>query len=534
MLTAGHLIVAQLVAAGVPRVYSVPGESFLDVLDGLYDAPITNVVARHEGGAGFMALAEGRLTGRPGVVIVTRGPGAANAAIAVHTAYQDQTPLVLMVGLIPVADRNRESFQEFDLHAWFGSTAKKVVILDDPHSAAHLVDDALYTAASGRPGPVVIGLPEDVLVELTEATAVTPRPYASPAPSATQLDQLAARLDAAERPLIVVGGDGWDGDTGATLAAWAAAAGIPIASDFRAYDAVPHASEAWVGSLGYGRSDALARRFEQADLLVFLGCVRSDALSDGYLRGLDVPTVVVNPDVDAHGHAGRLDLQLVSTVANLVADLPEVASHPAADWLARARAEHLAYTTPHPIPDNGVDLYQAMAHLATVLEDDTVITYGAGNHALWPALYLPHNSPHSLAAPRNGAMGMGVPAAVAASLVFPGRRVLTVAGDGCFMMNGQELATAAGYNAPILAIVVDNGCFATIRQHQETQYPGRPSGTQLTNPDFAALARSYGLHGETVQATAEFPAAVERALKSLTGALIHVLTDPDTRAPQPG
>ena len=355
------------------------------------------------------------------MVLVTRGPGAANAAIAVHTAYQDATPLVLMVGLIPVADRNRESFQEFDLHAWFGSTAKKVVILDDPDSAAGLVDDALFTAASGRPGPVVIGLPEDVLVRRTDHAPVPPRWPAAPAPSAAQLDQLAVLLDRAERPLIVVGGDGWAAGTGAGLADWAHGHGIPVASDFRAYDAVPHSSPSYVGSLGYGRSDALARRLDEADLLVLVGCVRGDVLSDGYRRGLSTPTVLVNPDVDAHGHAGRIDLQLVATPASFTATLPAITKHPTADWLDPARAEHLAFATPWPAPDRGVDLYQVMGQLATAIEDDAVITYGAGNHALWAARYLPHNSAGSLAAPRNGAMGMGVPAAVAASIIFPGR-----------------------------------------------------------------------------------------------------------------
>jgi acetolactate synthase I/II/III large subunit len=531
MHSAGHLIVDQLKAAGIARVYSVPGESYLDVLDGLFDSKITNVVARHEGGAGFMALAEGRLTGKPGVVLVTRGPGAANAAIAVHTAWQDQTPLVLMIGLIPIADRNRESFQEFDPHAWFGSTAKKVLILHDADSAAQLVDDALYTAASGRRGPVVIGLPEDVLTHLTAAEAVTPREFAQPAPTDSQLASLASLLNRAERPLVVVGGDGWDGPTGRTLATWASAAGIPIAADFRAYDAVPHDSDSYVGSLGYGRSDALAATLDDADLLLFVGCVRGDVLSDGYTIGMRATTVLVNPDVDAHAHTGPIDLQLVSTIAEFVGVLPSVTPHDPDTWLRPARSAHLDFVTPVPHPDAGVDLYEAMSELAKQIDDDVVVTYGAGNHAIWAGRYLAHTSPHSLVAPRNGAMGVGVPAAVAAALVFPGRRILTVAGDGCFMMNGQELATSIGYGAPIVAIVVDNGCFATIREHQEAHYPGRPSGTQLTNPDFASLARSYGLHGETVRETDQFRPALERALKSSTGALLHILTDPATRSP---
>lgn len=530
-LSAGHLMVKQLAESGIERVYSVPGESFLDVLDGLYDSNITNVVARHEGGAGFMALAEGRLTGKPGVALVTRGPGAANAQIAVHTAYQDQTPLVLMIGLVPVADRNRESFQEFDPHAWFGSTAKKVVVLDDPDTAAELVDDALFTAASGRPGPVIIGLPEDVLTHLTERGTVPPRPAAAPAPSNAQMAELAGMLDAAERPLLVLGGDSWRAGTGPALAAWADAAQIPVATDFRAYDAVPHASPAFVGSLGYGRGDSLAERFDAADLLVFVGAVRSDVLSDGYKRGFSAKTAVVSPDPALLGHSGRVDLQIVSTPANFVELLEPRAAAAQNPWLTEARAEFLAWRTPAPHADRGVDLYEAMRQVEEATRGEAIVTYGAGNHALWAARYLSHELPNSLVAPRNGAMGVGVPAAVASALVFPERTVVTVAGDGCFMMNGQELATAVGYGAKVLAIVVDNGCFATIREHQEAHYPGRASGTHLTNPDFATLGRAYGLHGETVRTTEEFGPALLRALESPTGALIHVLTDPETRAP---
>lgn len=528
--SAGHLIVKQLAAAGIERVYSVPGESFLDVLDGLHDSNITNVVARHEGGAGFMALAEGRLTGKPGIALVTRGPGAANAQIAIHTAYQDQTPLVLMIGLVPIADRNRESFQEFDPHAWFGSTAKKVVVLDDPSSAAELVDDALFTAASGRPGPVVIGLPEDVLTFLTDNDVVPPRPAAAPAPGAAQLAELDQLLGSAERPLLVLGGDAWRDGTGPAMAAWAEAAQIPVATDFRAYDAIPHSSPAFAGSLGYGRSDALAKRFDAADVVVFVGAVRADVLSDGYRIGFNAKTVVVSPDPSLLGHSGRIDVQIVSTPANFVSSLTPRVSEPR-DWFSAARSEHLAFRTPGHHEDRGVDLYEAMRLVEQATSGEAVVTYGAGNHALWAARYLSHNLPNSLVAPRNGAMGVGVPAAVASAIIYPERTVITVAGDGCFMMNGQELATAVGYGAKVHAIIVDNGVFATIREHQEQHYPGRPSGTHLTNPDFAALGRAYGLHGETVKTTAEFGPALERALQSTTGSVIHVFTDPDTRSP---
>lgn len=532
----GHLIVAQLERAGVERVYAVPGESYLDVLDGLHDSSISTVVARHEGGAGFMALAEGRLGEVPGVAMVTRGPGAANAFIAVHTAYQDATPLVLFVGLIPRADRGRESFQEFDLAGWFGSTAKKVVTLDHAETAAEVVDDAVHTAASGRPGPVVIGLPEDLLVESVHTGAVAPRSLPSPGPDLNDLAELRQRLSTAQHPMLVVGGEGWDQESSEALARWAASAGVPITSDFRAYDAVPHVLEggdSYVGSLGYGRSDALATQFDTADLLVFIGCTRADVLSDGYTTGLEADTVLVLPG-DALGHFGRTDQHIVSDVrkfAHAIAEHP-VETPAEASWLRGAREDYLAYSTPGADGGIGADLGLCMEVLQRELDEDAVVTYGAGNHALWAARYLRHTTPNSLAAPRNGAMGMGVPAAVAASLVYPGRQVLAVEGDGDFGMNGQEFATAVGYGCPIIILVVDNECFATIREHQEHHYPGRPSGTHLTNPDYAQWALAHGGHGERVERTEDFEGAFRRAVASGKPSIIHLLQDPQTRSPR--
>lgn len=540
-LSAGHLLVAQLEREGVRRVYGVPGESFLDVLDGLHDSPIATVVTRHEGGAGFMALAEGRLTGLPGVAMVTRGPGAANAFIAVHTAYQDATPMLLFVGLVPVPDRGRESFQEFDLTGWFGSTAKKVVMLDDPTAAARVVAESVHVARSGRPGPVVIGLPEDILT-LPAGTSRPVQPLAVPRPRAAEaeLKELVRRFEHARRPLIVVGGEGWSAESGQELMRWATRHSIPVLADFRAYDAVPHDLEgtgAYAGSLGYGRGDHAARLLDEADLTVFLGAPRGDVLSDGYTRGLDSETVLVLPG-DAQGHSGRIDQFVSAHAPSFVLDLVTTPAAPDADvaWFKAAGEAHAHFSTPSPEPtasddDTYVDLTAVMSVLREELTPDTVITYGAGNHALWPARHLPHRTPASLVAPRNGAMGMGIPAAVAASLVFPGREVVSVAGDGCFLMNGQELATAVGHGAVFVALVVDNGCYATIREHQEGAYPGRPSGTRLTNPDFAAWARSYGAYGETVTSHRDFREAFRRARASGLPAVLHLIQDPAVRAP---
>ncbi|MET4058669.1 acetolactate synthase-1/2/3 large subunit [Arthrobacter sp. UYP6] len=533
-LSAGHLIVRQLEEHGVNRVYTVPGESFLDVLDGLHDSPIRTVVCRQEGGAGFMALAESRLTGLPGVAMVTRGPGAANAMIAVHTAWQDATPLVLFVGLIPIADRGRGAFQEFSLEGWFSTTAKRVMVLDDERRAADTVAEAMHLAVSGRPGPVVIGLPEDVLVRSAGTGTVPPRTPASAQPAPEDIVELAGRLAAAERPLLIVGGDGWSADDGERLAAWAAAARIPVAADFRAYDAVPHTSPAWSGWLGYGRADTLAARLDEADLLVFIGCARTDVLSDGYTRGAAAATILVLSDPEATGHAGRIDLHLAASPAVFTAALPEAAAargHRDGTWMEALAADQLRFAVPLPDGGSGVDLGLAFGQLEDRLPDDRILTYGAGNATIWGARYLSHHGAGSLVGPRNGAMGLAVPAAVAAALLHPDRPVVAICGDGDFFMNAQELAVAAAQGAAPLVIVVDNGGYGTIIAHQRRHYPQRPSGTALANPDFAGWIRSFGGHGERVEETAGFGPALERALNSGRLALLHLVTDPATMAP---
>jgi len=535
--SAGHLIVKQLEAHGVRRVYAVPGESYLDVLDGLHDSPIDTVVCRHEGGAGYMALAEGRLTGTPGIVMVTRGPGAANAMIAVHTAWQDATALVLFVGLIPVADRERDSFQEFSLAGWFGSTAKRVIVLDDPLRAGEIVAEAMHLAASGRPGPVVIGLPEDVLVQPASATVAPLRPVASGIPSPAEMAQVESQLATAKRPLIVVGGDGWDNETGRNLMDWAHSAHIPVATDWRAYDAVPH-SAAYAGWLGYGRADTLAARLDGADLLLYIGCGRSDVQSDGYTRGFAPPTLLVLPDTSATMHSGRIDQQILSTPAAFVAALstPGTASGSVRGtrtdaWMAALHLDQQRFATPHPDGGIGVDLGMAFHVLERELPGDRVLTYGAGNATIWGHRYLSHTQAHSLVAPRNGAMGLSVPAAVAASLIFPQRTVVAVCGDGDFFMNSQEISVAFAEGSAPLVIVVDNGIYGTIVQHQRAHYPGRASGTAMTNPDFAAWMRSFGGHGELVERTEDFEPALLRALSSKIPALLHLRTDPETMPP---
>lgn len=542
-LSAGHLIVSTLENAGIARVYAVPGESYLDVLDGLYDSPIETIVCRQEGGAGFMALSESRLTGRPGIAMVTRGPGAANAMISVHTAYQDATALVLFVGLVPIADRARESFQEFSLPEWFSSTAKKVIIIDDEHRAGDLTAEALRIAASGRPGPVVVGLPEDVLVRMTDSPAPTPIPIAEPQPSAVDLDSLAARISTAKKPAFVLGGDGWHEGHGKTLAELAASAGIAIFADWRAYDALPHSSPAWAGWLGYGRADAIAAGFAEADLLIFVGATRSDVASDGYTRGFDAETIVVGLDPEATQHAGHIDQQILAsprsfvTALNAFTDATLRGSRDDAWMSSRADAQS-QFSAHRPdaevagaIPRTGVDLGVAFGILDDRLDGDAILTYGAGNATIWGHRFIRHLEPASLVGARNGAMGLAVPGAVAASLAFPERRAVAVCGDGDFLMNGQELATAFAHGAKPLIIVVDNGVYGTIVQHQQKHYPGRPSGTRMVNPDFATWMSSFGGHGERVEKTEDFEPALDRALAADGPALIHILIDSEVMPP---
>ncbi|MFT4470118.1 thiamine pyrophosphate-dependent enzyme [Arthrobacter sulfonylureivorans] len=531
--SAGHLIVRQLEALGVQRVYCVPGESYLDTLDGLYDSTIRTVVCRQEGGAGIMALTEGRLTGTPGIAMVTRGPGAANAMISVHTAWQDGTPMVLFVGLIPTDQRGHEAFQEFSLEGWFGSTAKRVYVLDAPDQAGSLVAEAMHVAVSGRPGPVIIGLPEEVLREQVSARVAPARPVASTEVSDADLAAVEALIDAAERPLVIAGGERWSPDSAVALAKWAEAKALPVATDFRAYDVIDNDSTSYVGMLGYGRSKQLSDYAGRADLIVYLGAVRSDVLSDGYTLGLEARTVVISADPEATAHFGRTDLQLLVSPSRFVerAAVQAQFREDAQGWLAEGRRNWDTYSTPLCDGGSGVDLSAVMEQLRSLLPADAVVTYGAGNHAIWPQRFLPSRSYPSVVGPKNGAMGVGIPAAVAASLVFPERQVLSVAGDGCFLMNGQELATAVAQKANVVVLVVDNSCYGTIRQHQEREYPGRPSATELVNPDFAALARAYGAYGRQLTDAADFAEAYAEAAAFDGPALIHLVVDPETRGP---
>ena len=543
---AGRAIVQSLVDHGVNRVFVVPGESYLAVLDGLYASEIDTVVCRHEGGAAYMAEAHGKLTGQPGVAMVTRGPGAANAFVAVHAAWQDATPMVLFVGLIPTSDRNRESFQEFDPHAWFGTQVKRVLILDEAERASEVVAEAFFAARSGRPGPVVVGLPEDVILEEFTGMTHRPLPVTEGAVSEVEIDVVTRAISGAERPLIFAGGPRWTPESAAALTAFAELNRIPVVHDWRASDRVPFDSPVNAGWLGYGRHDETARLFEQADVLVALGALPTDVPTDGYSlrQDNDAVNILVNVDASLRGRSGAVTHHLLATPGAFASVFAGRDLGRAADWEVWTSAAHQIHrgmsTMPEPeqwpaTTEGTAHMNAVIAELVTQIPDDAVYTFGAGNHCFWAQKYLPTRVFPSQLSLRNGSMGYSIPAAVAASLEHPERLAIAIAGDGEFLMNGQEIATAVQHGAPFLAVVMDNGQFATIREHQERHFPNRVSGTQLANPDFAAFARAFGGHGETVTADDQARGAVERALEAVrerrVPAIIHVVTDPALTRP---
>ncbi len=529
--TGGRILVDALVTHGCDRIFHVPGESFLAVLDALHDTPAIDLVTcRQEGGVGFMACADGVLTGRPGVAFVTRGPGATNASIGVHVAMQDSIPMLLFIGDVDRAMRDREGFQEVDFAAMFAPLAKSTMRIDDPARIPEYIARAWRTATSGRPGPVVIALPEDMLVE----TAVTgDRPPLAPIDPALHPEDFAEVLDrlrAAERPVAIVGGAGWDKATGAAFDAFARSWGIPVAGAFRRQDAIANDSPVWAGNLGYGPSPKLVARIREADLLLVVGARLGEATTDGYtLVTPDHPgqtLVHVHPDPSELDRVYRADVAIMAPpfafAAMLASAEPPAAPRPDA---AQVHADWLAWSTPAS-RDVALDLGPCVAAMRERLSGyDTIICNGAGNFSGWWHRYWHYGYSGTQLAPTCGAMGYGPPAAVAAALRCPDKLAVAVAGDGDFLMNGQELATAVQHGANLLVIVVDNGGYGTIRMHQEREYPARVSGTALNSPDFAALARAYGGWAETVETTADFAPALDRALARDGVRLLHLKTD---------
>src|SRR5215218_5646885 len=537
MRTGGQLLADGLVAHGSELAFCVPGESYLSLLDGLYEHRdrFRIVNCRHEAAAANAADAYGKLTGRPGICMVTRGPGATHAATGVHTARQDSTPLILLVGQVAREERGRESFQELDYEAVFGPMAKWAFELDDPGRIPEVLARAYTVAAGGRPGPVVLSLPEDVLSGRADVPDAPRYRALRPAPGPAALAELAAMLGVAERPFVLVGGGPWDERSSQAFTRWALECGLPVGATFRRQDVIDNTCPSYAGDVGLGISPRLAQRIRDCDLLIAVGTRLAEIETQGYT--LPAPPVAPQPLVHVHPDPAELGrvyqpaLAVLSGVAEFAAAAPVVDGTRWAEWRADARADYEAHLHHPPAPGDGVDLGDVVAHLRDVLPDDAILTNGAGNFAGWVARYYTWRRFGTQLGPQSGAMGYGLPAALAAQLLHPDRLVIAFAGDGDFQMYGAELATAVQERLPIFVIVVNNGTYGTIRMHQERRFPERVIATDLVNPDFAALARAHGVHGERVETAADFPAALERARAAGGPALVELICDPEALTP---
>ncbi|CAP44150.1 thiamine pyrophosphate-binding protein [Bordetella petrii] len=531
--TGGQILIDQLRRQGVERVTCVPGESYLAALDALYDSGVDVVICRNEGGAAMMAEAYGKLTGRPGVCFVTRGPGATNASHGVHIAMQDSTPMLLFIGQVDRSMREREAFQEIDYRAMFGSMAKWVVEIDRAERIPELVARAYRVAMQGRPGPVVIALPEDMLVD-TCAVADAPRVEPAQAwPAPADLQTLESLLAQARQPIAILGGSGWDDAACQQFADFAQRAGLPVATSFRRASLFPADHPCYAGDLGIGPDARLKARVAEADLVLLVGGRLSEMPSSSYTL-LDIPVprqklVHVHPGAEELGRVYQPALAIHAGPRAFSAALAQLAAPAQPAWQGSAEQAHADYLdwtdTPRTLPGD-FQYGQVLAWLRERLPRDAMVCNGAGNYAGWLHRHHRFYTYGTQLAPTSGSMGYGVPAAVLAKLQFPQRPVLAFAGDGCFLMNGQEFATAVQYQAAIIVIVLDNSQYGTIRMHQERDYPGRVVGTQLRNPDFAAMAVAFGGHGERVERTEDFAPAFERALASGKPAILHCRLDP--------
>jgi len=534
LLSGGQLVVAALRAHRVEMAFSVAGESYLEVLDALFDAPeIHLVTCRQEGGAAFMAEAYGKLTGRPGVLLVTRGPGACNASIGIHTAFQDSTPMVVLVGQVARHQLDREAFQEVDFRRMFAPLAKWVAQIDMAERVPELVNQAFQVATSGRPGPVVLALPEDMLRDRRAATVSGPYRPVRAHPGAADLAELRRLLAAAERPMMLVGGGGWTDAACRDIADFAQANDLPVCCSFRRQDIVDNRLPCFVGDLGTGASPALVARFKEADLLLAAGARIGEITSQSYsLLGIPDPgkiLVHVHAAAEELGRVFRPSLAIQSGMpefAAAVAKLQPAAAPRWARWRETARAEYEAGLVPGAA-GGALELGRVMAWLRDRLPDDAIVTSDAGNFSGWPNRFLQYRRPGRQLGPTSGAMGYGVPAAVAAKLVHPDRLVVGFCGDGGFMMTGQELATSMLEGVGPIILLFNNAMYGTIRMHQERRFPGRVVGTALKNPDFLALARAYGAFGASVARTEDFAPAFEEAAAHNSAAVIELKMDPE-------
>ena len=539
-VTGGQILVEALRRQGVDRVFCVPGESYLPVLDALYDIPeIALVSARHEGAAANMAEADGKLTGRPGICMVTRGPGATHASVGVHAAFQDSTPMILFIGQVARHARDREGFQEVDHRAMFAPLAKWASEIDDTARIPEYIARAYRVAMSGRRGPVVLALPEDMLSEVVDEPVYASHiAAAGNAPRAADIDTLKRLLSEATSPLLVVGGSGWTDAGCRILTEFSQRNSLPVISSFRRQDLIDNRHENYCGHLGLGVDPALAKRVKAADLVVSIGSRLGENTTNGYtLLTPAVPQqklVHVHPDPNELGRVYQPELAIacgLSDFAPALATLEISSKDKRSVWLKEARAAYLEFSTPGAAPETGVDLSATVAWLSQNLKDDALISNGAGNYTVWLHRFFRYRQPRTELASTSGAMGYGVPAAIAAKLRYPEREVIAFAGDGCFLMYPQEVGTAVQYGANVIFIIVNNGIYGTIRTHQERRFPGRVIGTNIRSPDFVVMAQSFGAYAERIGTTEAFPAAFLRAAAAGRPAVLELRTDPAQLSP---
>ena len=536
--TGGQILVDTLLLHGVDTVFCVPGESYLATLDAFHDVQdrVNLVVCRQEGGVTNMADAWGKMTGNPGIAFVTRGPGATNASVGIHTAHQDSTPLILFVGQVGRDMAEREAFQEVDYRRMFGEMTKWVAQIDNPARIPEMVSRAFHVSTSGRPGPVVLALPEDMQTERAYAEDGQPYHTAQANPGAADMDRFREMLSAAKKPLVLAGGGGWTQAACDDLATFAERNDLPVSVAFRRQDLMNNLHPNYAGVIGLGLNPTLKQRLDESDLLIVVGPQLGEIVTGGYTYfSFPKPRqtmIHISAGVDEIGKVYQADLGINSGMAEFCAAAS--AMDPVdAPWKGEAEAAHadyMAFSTPPEMPGN-VNYSEIVGWLSDNLPEDAIITNGAGNYTVWVHRFFRYKQYGTQLAPQSGSMGYGVPSGVSAAVCHPGRVVVSFSGDGCFQMNGQEIGTAVQHGAKTIFLVVNNGMYGTIRMHQETHYPKRKSGTDLVNPDFAALARAYGAHGETVATTEDFEAAFQRCRAVDGPSLIELLIEPDAVLP---
>ena len=531
----GQLIVACLEAQGTDRVFCVPGESYLPVLDALYDSPIETIVARQEGGAAMMAEADGKATGRPGICFVTRGPGASNAMSGVHVAQQDSTPLILFIGQVAREFRGRDAFQEMDFETTFSAVAKLTLEINHTSKIPEVMSQAFNTAINGRPGPVVISLPEDMLTDETNAqpcALVTPEENV---PQKKTIDEFEALLRAAKAPVVIVGGSRWNAESVNKVQRWANSNKIPVTASFRRQHLFDNLDAAYIGDLGIGANPELLGLIEKSDLVILLGGRLSEIPSQSFTL-LDVPQpkqqlVHIHPGPEDLGRVYQPTMAINASPGAFLEAISVATKTKDSDYLPNAHDSYLKWSIPSPGDQGQINMGGLVHKLCDELSDDAIITNGAGNYASWIHRYYRFRSFQSQFAPNSGSMGYGLPAAIGAKLRFPERQVVCFAGDGCLQMTIQELGTAKQYGVNIIVIVVDNGMCGTIRMHQERSFPYRVSSTELINPDFAQIAEAYGFFSGTAETDDQFNALFQAALEEAKPCLIHLKTNPEEITP---